>query len=122
MVSLKSLKKSQCTACLPGSPKLHFSVFKTYQKERGEITGWQWMVVDDVTQVSKVFLFSDFKSALDFCNQVGALAEAENHHPAILVEWGRVRVTWWTHSIKGLHLNDLILAAKTDPLYQLYQK
>jgi pterin-4a-carbinolamine dehydratase len=47
----------------------------------------------------------------------GELAEAEGHHPAILTEWGKVTVTWWTHKIKGLHRNDFIMAAKTGPLY-----
>ena len=47
---------------------------------------------------------------------VGAMAEAEGHHPALLVEWGRVRVQWWTHRVRGLHLNDFIAAAKTDRL------
>ena len=49
-------------------------------------------------------------------NQVGALAEKEGHHPALLAEWGRVTVTWWTHKIRGLHRNDFIMAAKTDGL------
>ena len=47
----------------------------------------------------------------------GELAEAENHHPAIVTEWGKVRVNWWTHKIHGLHKNDLILAARTDQVY-----
>ena len=44
------------------------------------------------------------------------LAEVEDHHPAILLEWGKVQVTWWTHKILGLHKNDFIAAAKTDRL------
>jgi 4a-hydroxytetrahydrobiopterin dehydratase len=52
-----------------------------------------------------------------FTDTVCRLAEAEGHHPAILTEWGKVTVTWWTHKIKGLHRNDFIMAAKTDALY-----
>ena len=48
--------------------------------------------------------------------RVGALAESEGHHPALLTEWGRTTVTWWTHKIRGLHRNDFIMAAKTDSL------
>jgi len=55
---------------------------------------------------------------LEFTNKVGELAEKEGHHPALLTEWGRTTVTWWTHKIKGLHRNDFIMAAKTDELYQ----
>ena len=50
--------------------------------------------------------------------RVGELAEEEGHHPALLTEWGRTTVTWWTHKIRGLHRNDFIMAAKTDELYQ----
>ncbi len=38
-------------------------------------------------------------------------------HPALLTEWGKVTVSWWTHKIRGLHKNDFIMAAKTDQLY-----
>jgi len=53
---------------------------------------------------------------MDFTNQVAKIANDEDHHPAILTEWGKVTVTWWTHKIRGLHLNDFIMAAKTDQL------
>ena len=56
----------------------------------------------------------DFAQALELTNRIGALAEAEKHHPAILTEWGKVTVSWWTHKIRGLHRNDVIMAAKTD--------
>jgi len=47
---------------------------------------------------------------------VGEIAEAEDHHPLVVTEWGRVTVQWWTHKIGGLHQNDFIMAAKTDRL------
>ena len=50
----------------------------------------------------------------------GELAESEGHHPAILTEWGRVTVSWWTHKIRGLHRNDFIMAAKTDAFYGVH--
>jgi 4a-hydroxytetrahydrobiopterin dehydratase len=37
---------------------------------------------------------------------------------ALLTEWGKTTVTWWTHKIKGLHRTDFIMAAKPDELYQ----
>ncbi|MCH7619280.1 MAG: 4a-hydroxytetrahydrobiopterin dehydratase, partial [Candidatus Marinimicrobia bacterium] len=45
------------------------------------------------------------------------IAEEEGHHPAILTEWGSVKVSWWTHKIKGLHKNDFIMASKTDRIF-----
>ena len=67
-------------------------------------------------QLQRVYSFKNFKLALAFSNQVGDLAEAVFHHPSILTEWGKVTVTWWTHTIHGLHHNDFIMAAKTDTL------
>ena len=81
------------------------------------IVDWQVVVVDDVMQLTREFSFKNFVQAMTFSNRVGDLAEAENHHPAILTEWGKVTVTWWSHKIKGLHKNDLIMAARTDQVY-----
>ena len=51
-------------------------------------------------------------------DRVAVLADNEDHHPTITLEWGKVSVLWWSHKIKGLHRNDFICAAKTDNLYQ----
>ena len=67
-------------------------------------------------RLQRVFEFRNFVDALAFTNRVGEIAEAHQHHPLIVTEWGRVTVQWWTHAIHGLHLNDFILAAKTDEL------
>jgi 4a-hydroxytetrahydrobiopterin dehydratase len=79
-----------------------------------------WTVVEreGIKRLERVFKFANFQEALAFTNQVGRLAEAEDHHPAILTEWGKVTVTWWTHTIRGLHRNDFIMAAKTDALVE----
>jgi 4a-hydroxytetrahydrobiopterin dehydratase len=71
---------------------------------------------DGVRRLERVFTFANFADALAFTNRVGALAEAAGHHPALLTEWGRVTVAWWTHKIGGLHRNDFIMARKTDAL------
>ena len=81
------------------------------------IPDWNVIVVDGVMQLSREFGFSNFAQAMAFSNRVGDIAEAVNHHPAILTEWGRVTVTWWSHKIRGLHKNDLIMAARTDEVY-----
>ncbi|WP_295475881.1 4a-hydroxytetrahydrobiopterin dehydratase [uncultured Pseudomonas sp.] len=79
-----------------------------------QLPGWQLHTRDGIKQLEKTYAFKDFASALAFTNTIGALAEGENHHPALLTEWGRVTVTWWTHAIGGLHANDFILAARTE--------
>jgi 4a-hydroxytetrahydrobiopterin dehydratase len=74
------------------------------------------VTVDGVQRLSRTFVWPNFAEALAFTDRVGALAEAEGHHPLLITEWGKVTVQWWTHKIKGLHRNDLIMAAKTDAL------
>jgi 4a-hydroxytetrahydrobiopterin dehydratase len=69
-------------------------------------------------RLERSYKFSNFQEALDFTNQVGELAEQADHHPAIFLTWGRVVVSWWTHIIEDLHINDFILAARTEKLYQ----
>jgi 4a-hydroxytetrahydrobiopterin dehydratase len=78
-----------------------------------------WNVVDrtGMPALERAYRFKNFEQALAFTNRVGALAEAANHHPAILTEWGRVTVTWWTHVIRNLHRNDFILAARCDEAF-----
>ncbi len=80
-----------------------------------QLPAWA-IVVQDEERLQCVFKFRNFVDALAFTNLVGELAEAHQHHPLIITEWGRVTVQWWTHAIHGLHLNDFILAAKTDEL------
>ena len=107
------LLQMKCTACRGGDPTL----------TDAEITGFnpqvpQWSIVEreGIKRLERVFKFENFSKALEFTNKVGQIAEAEGHHPAILTEWGKVTVTWWTHKIHGLHRNDFIMAARTDRL------
>jgi 4a-hydroxytetrahydrobiopterin dehydratase len=82
-----------------------------------DLTGWNTHQKESELRLYKVFEFKDFDQAAVFTSKVAQIAGEEDHHPAILTEWGRVTVTWWTHKIKGLHKNDFIMAAKTDQLY-----
>lgn len=79
---------------------------------------WEIKERESRKRLERSFQFPDFKEALEFANRVGELAEEEDHHPAILISWGRAAVSWWTFVIDGLHQNDFILAARTDLLYQ----
>lgn len=87
-----------------------------------QIPDWSIVERNEIPRLERVFKFKNFVQALAFTNRVGEMAEVEDHHPAILTEWGRVTVTFWTHFLKGLHLNDLIAAAKTDLLYSTAEK
>jgi 4a-hydroxytetrahydrobiopterin dehydratase len=72
-----------------------------------------WQVIKD-HHLEKEYKFKDFLEALDFTNKVGALAEAQGHHPDIHLAWGKVKLTIWTHKVEGLTESDFVLAAKAD--------
>ncbi len=77
-----------------------------------------WLVVND-QKLEREFKFKNFQQALDFVNKLGAIAEEQKHHPDILLYgWNKVKVTYWTHDIGGLSMNDFIMAAKTDGLFE----
>ena len=110
---MSQLSQQQCEACRSDAPQVSEQEIKTLQRE---IPEWSLVERDGIPQLERVFAFRNFKQALAFTNQVGDLAEQAGHHPALLTEWGKVTVTWWTHAINGLHKNDFILAARTDAL------
>jgi 4a-hydroxytetrahydrobiopterin dehydratase len=110
---MSTLSAERCTACRRDSPRVTEEEITELTRE---IPSWQMQERDGIARLERVFHFPTFADALAFTNRVGALAEAEGHHPALLTEWGRVTVTWWTHKIRGLHRNDFIMAAKTDGL------
>ncbi len=78
-----------------------------------QLPGWS---VEAGHHLTREFQFPNFQQALDFTNQIGALAEAEGHHPDIYLAWGKVGVEIWTHKIDGLTESDFVLAAKIDHL------
>lgn len=112
---MNDLTHKKCEACQIDAPLLS-------QEEIDELMpqlkNWIIIETDGVRHLSRTFRFNDFKEALSFTNKVGALAEQEGHHPSIITEWGQVTVCWWSRKINGLHLNDFIMAAKTDTLTQ----
>ncbi len=81
-----------------------------------QVPEWQIKEMDGEKCLERTFKFKDFGEALAFTDKVGAIAQAEDHHPRIVTEWGKVVVDWWTHKIHGLHQNDFIMAARTDQL------
>jgi 4a-hydroxytetrahydrobiopterin dehydratase len=110
---MNALKNEKCTACRRDSPQVTAAEINELKPL---IPEWTLAERDGIQRLERVFRFSNFAEALNFTNRVGAIAEDEGHHPAILTEWGRVTVTLWTHKIRGLHRNDFIIAAKLDAL------
>ena len=111
---MAELTQMKCVACRRDAPRVTDAEIAEYLPQTPE-----WVIVEreNIKRLERAFKFDDFPQALSFTNKLGELAESEGHHPALLTEWGRVTVTWWTHKIRGLHRNDFIAAAKTDQLY-----
>lgn len=111
---MTALNQQSCEACRADAPRVTDEELAELVRMVPE---WRAIVVDGIMQLERVFTFKNFKQAMAFSNRLADLAESEGHHPGILTEWGKVTVTWWSHSIKGLHRNDFIMAAKTDALW-----
>ncbi|APE31994.1 4a-hydroxytetrahydrobiopterin dehydratase [Halomonas aestuarii] len=108
---MSQLSEQPCEACRWDAPHVTETEIERY---RTEIPEWRIVERDGIMKLERTFTFRDFGQALDFTNRVGEIAEGAGHHPALLTEWGKVTVTWWSHEMKGLHRNDFILAARTD--------
>lgn len=111
---VERLAEMKCVACRADAPTVTESEIAELQPQ---IPDWELIEIDGTKRLRRVFPFDDFAEALAFTQAVGEAAEEEGHHPALLTEWGRTTVTWWTHKIRGLHRNDFVMAAKTDELY-----
>ena len=111
---MSDLSQMKCVAYRVGELALAEAEIAEYHSQ---VPQWQVVEREGIQRLERVFQFRDFAQALAFTDKVGALAEAEGHHPALLTEWGQVTVTWWTHKVRGLHRNDFIMAAKTDKLH-----
>jgi 4a-hydroxytetrahydrobiopterin dehydratase len=109
---MSELGRRQCVPCKAGVPPLRGAALLTLQRQLGP-EGNGWRIVNE-HHLEKDYAFRDFAEALAFVNRVGAIAEEQNHHPDLLLSWGRVRVTIWTHAIDGLTESDFVLAAKCD--------
>ena len=107
------LAAERCVACRRDAPRVAPEELPDLLRQ---VPAWSVAQRDGVPRLSRTFRFPDFAQALAFTDRVGALAEAEGHHPTLLTAWGRVTVSWWTHAIGGLHRNDFVMAAKTNRL------
>jgi len=106
------LARRRCGACGSDTPRLTAEQVREIVSEVP-----QWTLEGD--SLVRDLKLKNFRAALDLLNRVGALAEAEGHHPDLTIHaWNRLRVQLSTHAIGGLSINDFILAAKIDQLTQ----
>ena len=110
---MDQLTNKTCVACRVGAPLATEDEIEEFKQQ---LPNWVIIEEDGIKRLKRVFTFNNFVDASAFTQKVAVLTENKNHHPAILTEWGKVTVYWWSHKIKGLHVNDFIMAAKTDQL------
>jgi len=111
-VVISDLTTKACVPCRGGVPPLKGAELAALEKQ---VDGWN---VIQEHHLTKTLTFPDFREALKFVNRVGELAEEQGHHPDLLLAWGKVEITIWTHKVNGLTESDFILAAKIDQLYK----
>jgi 4a-hydroxytetrahydrobiopterin dehydratase len=112
---MNPLDAMKCAACRGDDPGISDADMARYLPL---IPDWRIDERNGIRRLERTFKFKGFAGALAFTDRVGALAETEGHHPVITTAWGKVVVEWWTHEIKGLHLNDFIMASQTDAAYK----
>ena len=116
---MAELYTQQCSPCRGDEPALTQYEIEPFLRQVPE---WELDQSKKIPKITRRFSFDDFAQALSFTNRVGEIAEQQGHHPRITTEWGKVKVTWWTHKIEGLHANDFIMASKTNKLYEEFSK
>jgi 4a-hydroxytetrahydrobiopterin dehydratase len=114
MKTIQKLSTQGCEACRADSPLLTQEEIISLMSE---VEGWKIRVEDHIQKLTRVFKTKNYTQSLSFANAIGVVAEEENHHPLIVLEYSSVTVEWWSHKIKGLHQNDFIMAAKTSELF-----
>ena len=107
------LSEKRCVPCRGGVPAMG-------AEEAGRLISRVsgWTLEEEAKGILREFRFRNFAEAMRFALQVGEIAEAEGHHPDLSVGWGYCTVRFRTHSIRGLHENDFIMAAKVNRLLQ----
>jgi 4a-hydroxytetrahydrobiopterin dehydratase len=109
------LASSSCQAYLKGAPCLSDTEISTLL---GYLIGW----TREGDKLSREYIFATYLSGVRWFDRVAEISEREDHHPDVMVSWGRVTVTYWTHTVGGLSLNDFILAVKLDAAWSIFEK
>ena len=109
---MSDLAQQDCIPCKGDIPRLESEAIDALLAQLSDA----WEVVDD-HHLIRAYKFKGYQPAVDFTNRVAAIAEEQQHHPDIMLKWGEVTVTIWTHKIDGLTESDFVFAAKTEAAY-----
>ena len=112
-MSKKIITQKKCIPCQGGIPPLNKNEINHFIEELNS----DWKVYKS-KEIRREYIFKTYKEAMIFVNNVAELAEDEDHHPFIHINYKKVLIILFTHKISGLHENDFILAYKCDLLYK----
>jgi 4a-hydroxytetrahydrobiopterin dehydratase len=107
------LAQERCEACHADAPRVQDDELPELL---AMIPEWELVTVRDIPRLKRIFRVEGWEPAVHLANQIAEIARQQDHHPSILIEWGKVTVQWWTHSIRGLHRNDFVMAAKVNDI------
>jgi 4a-hydroxytetrahydrobiopterin dehydratase len=111
---MNNLSEIKCESCKPGAPLVTQKEIKEYMPL---IPDWEIVEEEGVRKLKREYLTGDYHATMKLVNFIAELANEEDHHPLMVVEYSSLTVLWWSHKIKGLHLNDFIMAAKSDAAF-----
>jgi 4a-hydroxytetrahydrobiopterin dehydratase len=110
------LAHEQCVSCHAGAVRVADDEVATLLTA---VPGWELVTVRGTPRLKRTFRVKGWEPAVALANRIAEMAQQQDHHPSILIEWGRVTVQWWTHSINGLHRNDFVMAARVNDIVQI---
>ena len=109
------LSQQKCVPCHGNVSPVSDEEIAQYQSQ---IPNWSINREKGVSFLERSFRLAHFQQALELAQRIGEIAEQQQHHPTLIVEWGQLTVQWWTHAINRLHQNDFVMAAKTDAIME----
>jgi 4a-hydroxytetrahydrobiopterin dehydratase len=109
---MNELARKKCKPCEGGVAPL------TPDQVRPMLKGLQGWALDG-KMIAKTYEFKNYYETMAFVNAAAWVSHREDHHPDMLVGYGKCRVSYVTHAIDGLSENDFICAAKLDALFEI---
>lgn len=108
-MKINKLHLQKCISCNGDTEKLDSNQIT---KNLNELRDWN--LNEDNEMIFKKYNFKNFKKTLEFVNIIGEISEKEGHHPDLSFGYGYCIIMLHTHAIKGLSINDFILASKIN--------
>ena len=108
---MTALLNQHCQEIVKGDKPL---IIPAIESHLSQLQGWEAPI--SYTEISKKFSFKNYLQTISFVNAVTWIANKEDHYPSISFNYNCVNITLCSKQIKGVSLNDMILAAKINAL------